>query len=84
VRPIPSSKHPASHGLEAAVRVPAFPADQSHPHAEPRGDAEAAGEHGKFWGMHDPLFEHQDALENDQLIAYATTLASIQSGRRGA
>jgi len=36
--------------------------------------AEAAGQHGKFWPMHDLLFEHQDALEDEQLVAYAATL----------
>jgi len=52
-----------------------FPLTRVHPHAEHAAEmAEAAGEHGKFWGMHDLLFEHQDALEDDQLIAYATTL----------
>jgi len=52
-----------------------FPLTRVHPHAEDAAEmAEAAGEHGKFWGMHDLLFEHQDALEDDQLIAYATTL----------
>jgi len=36
----------------------------------------AVGEqqHGKFWPMHDLLFEHQDALEDEQLVAYAATL----------
>jgi len=52
-----------------------FPLTRVHPHAEPAAEmAEAVGEHGTFWGMHDLLFEHQDALEDDQLIAYATTL----------
>ena len=52
-----------------------FPLTRIHPHAEHAAEmAEAAGEHGQFWGMHDLLFEHQDALEDDQLIAYAKTL----------
>jgi protein-disulfide isomerase len=52
-----------------------FPLGRIHPHAEHAAEiAEAAGEHGKFWPMHDLLFEHQDALEDDQLIVYAKML----------
>jgi protein-disulfide isomerase len=52
-----------------------FPLTRVHPHAEHAAEiAEAAGTHGKFWPMHDLVFEHQDALEDDQLIAYAATL----------
>jgi len=52
-----------------------FPLTRIHPHAEHAAEiAEAAGERGKFWGMHDLLFEHQDALEDDELIAYARML----------
>jgi protein-disulfide isomerase len=52
-----------------------FPLSRVHPHAEHAAEmAEAAGEHGKFWQMHDLVFEHQDALEDDQLIVYAETL----------
>lgn len=52
-----------------------FPLTSSHEHAEHAAEiAEAAGDRGKFWEMHDLLFEHQDALEDEQLIAYAGTL----------
>ena len=52
-----------------------FPLTRSHEHAEHAAEmAEAAGDRGKFWEMHDLLFEHQDALEDENLIAYATTL----------
>jgi protein-disulfide isomerase len=52
-----------------------FPLTRIHAHAEHAAEiAEAAGEHGKFWEMHDLLFENQEALEDDQLIAYAETL----------
>jgi len=52
-----------------------FPLSRIHPHAEHAAEiAEAAGEHGKFWEMHDLLFENQEALEDDQLIVYAETL----------
>src|SRR5579871_6549657 len=43
-----------------------------HPHAEEAAEAaEAAAAQGKFWEMHDALFENQDALEDEDLIAYA-------------
>jgi peroxiredoxin len=52
-----------------------FPLRQAHVHAEGAAEAaEAAGAQGKFWEMHDALYEHQDALELDDLVAYARTL----------
>jgi len=52
-----------------------FPLTRIHPHAEHAAEvAEAAGEHHKFWEMHDLLFENQDALEDEQLVAYAERL----------
>jgi protein-disulfide isomerase len=40
-----------------------FPLTQIHPHAEPAAEtAEFAGSEGKFWPMHDLLFENQDQL----------------------
>lgn len=52
-----------------------FPLAQSHPYAEHAAEAaEAAGARGKFWAMHDLLFEHQDALDDDDLVRYAAAL----------
>jgi protein-disulfide isomerase len=52
-----------------------FPLAKAHPHAEHAAEmAEAAGSKGKFWPMHDLLFENQDALEDEDLVAYAATL----------
>src|SRR3954471_13029704 len=52
-----------------------FPLTQVHPHAERAAEAaEAAAAHGRFWPAHDMLYEHQDALEDDDLIAYAAQL----------
>jgi protein-disulfide isomerase len=52
-----------------------FPLTNIHPHAEHAAEAaEAAGAQGNFWGMHDILFENQDALEDDDLAAYAAEL----------
>ena len=40
-----------------------FPLNQAHPNAELAAEsAEAAGAQGKFWEMHDALYEHQDRL----------------------
>jgi protein-disulfide isomerase len=36
--------------------------------------AHCAGDQGKFWEMHDTLFEHQQALSIDKLKAYADDL----------
>ena len=44
-----------------------FPLAEVHPHAEAAAEAaEFAGAHGKFWEMHDRLFENQERL-SDQL-----------------
>ena len=52
-----------------------FPLTRVHPHAEHAAEiAEAAGEHSKFWPMHDLLFEHQDALDDPHLLVYAAQL----------
>lgn len=52
-----------------------FPLNESHPHAVHAAEAsEAAGAQRKFWEMHDLLFEHQHALDNDDLVAYGQSL----------
>jgi len=52
-----------------------FPLVNSHPYAEHAAEAaEAAGAHGRFWEMHDLLYENQDALEDEYLARYAATL----------
>ena len=52
-----------------------FPLMQIHPRAEPAAEAaEAAGAQGRFWEMHDVLYENQDALEDDDLMGYAQEL----------
>jgi protein-disulfide isomerase len=46
-----------------------FPLTQMHPFAEPAAEtAEFAGANGKFWGMHDLLFENQARLGDDELL----------------
>jgi protein-disulfide isomerase len=52
-----------------------FPLTEAHPHAERAAEAaEAAGAQGKFWEMHDLLFERQDALASSDLADYARHL----------
>jgi protein-disulfide isomerase len=52
-----------------------FPLLDSHPHAQHAAEAaEAAGLQGKFWEMHDLLFEHQDALTDEDITGHATAL----------
>jgi protein-disulfide isomerase len=52
-----------------------FPLVNAHEHAEHAAEsAEAAAAQGKFWEMHDLLFENQDALEDQDLARYATAL----------
>jgi protein-disulfide isomerase len=60
-----------------------FPLKESHPHAERAAEAaEAAGAQGKFWEMHDRLFERQFALEDSSLVEYAGDLG-LDVGRFG-
>jgi protein-disulfide isomerase len=52
-----------------------FPLSQIHPHARQAAEAaEAAGAQGRFWEMHDLLFENQARLGLRDLIAYAGAL----------
>ena len=52
-----------------------FPLAEAHPHARLAAQAaEAAAVQGKFWEMHDALFEHQEALEAEDIIGYAKSL----------
>jgi len=52
-----------------------FPLKEIHPHAEHAAEAaEAAGAQGKFWEMHDRLFERQFALEDSSMLEYAADL----------
>jgi Na+/H+ antiporter NhaA len=52
-----------------------LPLTDVHPHAEQAAEAtEAAASQGKFWEMHDLLFDHQDALRLPELIDYAGEL----------
>jgi protein-disulfide isomerase len=52
-----------------------FPLEEVHPHALNAAEAsECAAGQGKFWPMHDLLFEHQHALKLNNLRSYAEQL----------
>jgi Na+/H+ antiporter NhaA len=52
-----------------------LPLADVHPRAELAAEAaEAAAAQGKFWEMHDLLFDHQDALRPNDLMGYAEEL----------
>jgi protein-disulfide isomerase len=56
-----------------------FPLSQIHPHATHAAEAaEAAGAQGKFWKMHDTIFEHQNALDDRYLREYAAQVGLKQ------
>lgn len=65
-----------------------FPLVQAHAHALQAAEfAEAAAGEGKFWQMHDMLYEHQKMLDESSLVGYAQrvglTEATIESALRG-
>ena len=76
--------------LQAVLREPGqrvrfvfrhFPVIEQHPHAEAAAEvAEAAGMQGKFWELHDLLFQRQRALDNDHLLSYVRELG-LDAGR---
>src|SRR5687767_6967746 len=52
-----------------------FPLREIHPHAQHAAEAaESAAAQGEYWKMHDAIFEHQGALEDQDLVAYAESL----------
>ena len=49
-----------------------FPLTRAHPHAQHAAEAaESAAGQNKFWEMHDYLYEHQQALDDENLDEYA-------------
>ena len=62
-----------------------FPMSQVHPHAEGAAEsAEFAGAHGRFWEMHDGIFENQDRLGLPLLFALAGALGLSELELRAA
>jgi protein-disulfide isomerase len=74
-------------GIRFAYRH--FPLTEIHPHAlAAAAAAEAAALQGRFWDMHELLFHRQHALEDDDLLRYASQLevdlARFDQDRTGA
>lgn len=52
-----------------------FPLTAAHPHAEQAAEAaESAGSQGKFWEMHDAIYENQDDLTTRGLLRIAASV----------
>jgi NhaA family Na+:H+ antiporter len=59
-----------------------MPLPDLHPRAPFAAEAaEAAGAQGRFWEMHDRLFEHQHALTDDDLRAHAAAVGVEDAAR---
>lgn len=57
------------------LRFRHFPIASKHPDADrAAAAAEAAGEQGRFWEMHDVLFAHQKELDAEHLVRFAREL----------
>jgi protein-disulfide isomerase len=62
-------------GKKLALAFRNFPLTRVHPEAESAAEtAEFTGAHGRFWEMHDILYENQDALGPD---LYATAVKEL-------
>ena len=60
-----------------------FPLNQIHPNAEDAAEsAEFAGSFGKFWEMHDAIFDNQSSLNDDLLLDIAGRLELSQEKLR--
>ncbi len=69
------------HGERVALVYRHLPLSDLHPLAAPAAQAaEAAGAQGKFWEMHDALFENQGMLDEDALPALASNLGLDAQG----
>jgi protein-disulfide isomerase len=70
---VKAAQHALGNQLRFVFRN--FPLAEAHPHARIAAQAaEAAGAQGRFWEMHDLLFENQNALEPQDLVGYAKSL----------
>jgi protein-disulfide isomerase len=79
--PLCAMAHPITHqlmqhfGYRLCFIFRHFPLTQSHPHAEMAAEAaEFAGAHGRFWEMHDAIYENQATLGLPLLLALARRL----------
>ena len=69
-------------GVATTVQFKYFPLS-FHPDAQLAAQAAlAAKEQGKFWEMHDLLFDHQEALTPRDLVSSVAAMAPAASARR--
>ena len=65
----------AEHGAEVRYVFRHLPLIDVHPHAQLAAEAtEAAASQGRFWEMHDLLFDHQGELRGPDMVRYAEEL----------
>lgn len=77
---VTSSAHIAERLLKS-LTFRHFPLREVHPHAQHAAEvSEAANSEGKFWAMHDKLFENQEALDDASLVRHAAEI-SVDAGR---
>jgi protein-disulfide isomerase len=70
---IPQLQHRLGDSLCFVFRH--FPISSVHPQSQRAAEAaEVAGEQGKFWEMHQALFDHQRTLDDGSLVEYALNL----------
>ncbi len=72
-------------GDRLSVVFRSFPMRGAHSHAQHAAEiAEAAASQGRFWEMHDHLYAHQDALDDQSLVSYARDLGlDVERVRQG-
>jgi protein-disulfide isomerase len=70
--------YPIARSVQAALKgrlrfvYRHFPQTRLHHCAQHSAEvAEAAADRGRFWALHDILYEHQEALADDDLVGYA-------------
>jgi protein-disulfide isomerase len=72
-------------GRKLALVFRHFPLTQIHPHAEAAAEsAEFAGVHGRFWEMHDAIYERDENLSLPLLFRLAAALHLSDSALRDA
>ena len=75
----------AQFGDNLALVYRHFPLTEIHPHAFVAAEtAEFAGEHGRFWRMHEAIFQNQQRLSPTTLFALASTFGLSQVDLRDA
>ena len=63
------------YGKDVRLVYRHMPLNDMHPDAQPAAEAaEAADAEGKFWEMHDALFEGQGDLSDEAIVAMATRI----------